>query len=72
MPASASAMFRSANSRAFSSSVVPIAAATSCAMTFQWPGGVTVPAPSAQNLAIAVCSSERDALETEPRSFVRL
>src|SRR5881394_1098299 len=42
------------------------------AMTFQWPGGVTVPPPSAQNLAIAVCSGVRVALSARPSSFVRL
>src|SRR6185369_12069606 len=41
-------------------------------MTFQCPGGVTVPLPSAQNLAISVCSRVRVALSARPRSFVRL
>ena len=45
MAASAIAMFKSANNLAFSSSVVPRAAAIICAMLFQWPGGVSVPAP---------------------------
>src|SRR6266542_2729827 len=42
------------------------------AMTFQCPGGVTVPLPSAQNLAIAVCSGVRVALSARPSSFVSL
>src|SRR5687767_11579203 len=70
--ASASAMFRSANSRAFCSSVRPCCPLTSCAITFQCPGGVTVPAPSAQNLAISVSSSVRVALVADPSAFVWL
>src|SRR5689334_14967941 len=31
----------------------------SCAIKFQCPGGVAVPAPSAQNSAICVCSAVR-------------
>src|SRR5688572_26509465 len=70
--ASASAMFSTAKSRAFCSSVRPCCALTSCAITFQWPGGVTVPAPSAQNLAISVSSRVRVALVADPISFVWL
>jgi hypothetical protein len=34
-------------------------------MTFQWPGGVTVPAPSLQNSAIRFCSAVKDSAEAE-------
>src|SRR5687768_4767632 len=44
-PASASAMLSSANRRAVSTKVVPRAWTICCAMTFQCPGGVTVPGP---------------------------
>src|SRR6185436_19255843 len=59
MAASAIAMFMSANNLAFSSIVVPCDAPIICAMLFQWPGGVSVPAPSAQNKAISVWSAVR-------------
>ena len=65
MAASAMAMFNKANNLAFSSSVLPCAAARTCAMLFQCPGGVSVPAPSAQNRAISVCL--RCALNRQPR-----
>src|SRR5437016_14041649 len=39
-------MFNNAKSLAFSSSVLLRAAAIICAILFQWPGGVSVPAPS--------------------------
>ena len=58
--ASAMAMFNKANSLAFSSSVLPWSAPPIIrAILFQWPGGVSVPAPSAQNKAISVCSAVR-------------
>ena len=69
MAASAIAMFKSANNLAFSSSVVPRAAAIICAMLFQWPGGVSVPAPSAQNKAISVWSSVRVEPTSAPSSL---
>src|SRR5439155_23771768 len=50
--ASAMAMFNKANSLAFSSRVLPRPAAIICAILFQWPGGVSVLAPSAQNKAV--------------------
>src|SRR5262245_19770945 len=59
MAASAMAIFNKANNLAFCSNVLPCAAARICAMLFQCPGGVSVPAPSAQNKAICVCSSVR-------------
>src|SRR4051794_26193149 len=48
MPASARAMLSRANRRALSASALPRCRATSWAMRFQCPGGVTVPASSAQ------------------------
>src|SRR5262245_36664501 len=38
-------------------------------MTFQWPGGVAVPGPSAQNSAICVWSAVRDALSIAPSAL---
>src|SRR5438034_1405684 len=60
MAPSAMARFNKANSRAFCSSVLPRTSAIICAILFQWPGGVSVPAASAQNKAINVWSSVRD------------
>src|ERR1700751_4544841 len=65
-------MFRRANRRAFCSIVLPRWAATSRAITFQWPGGVTVPAPSAQKKTDAVCSAVRPLLSFEPNCLVKL
>src|SRR5262245_9070167 len=59
MAASASAMFMSAKRRALSASAVPRSVLTCCAMRFQCPGGVSVPAPSAQNSAMSSCSAVR-------------
>src|SRR4030095_426132 len=72
MAASAMAMFNKANSLAFSPSVLPCAAAMICAILFQWPGGVSVPAPSAQNKAISVCSSVRVEPVVAPSSVTSL
>src|SRR6266568_4032754 len=72
MAASAMAMFNKANSLAFSSSVLPCPAAIICAILFQWPGGVSVPAPSAQNKAIWVCSSVRVEPTAAPSSLTSL
>src|SRR5438132_5218801 len=69
MAASAIAMFKSAKSRAFCSNVLCCAAPTICAMLFQWPGGVSVPAPSAQKLAIVLCSSVRVEPTFAPSAF---
>ena len=69
MAASARATFNSANSRAFWASVFPRAAATSCAMLFQWPGGVPVPAPSAQKSAMRSCSGVREDPSAAPKAF---
>src|SRR5438093_13787054 len=60
------AMFNKPNSLAFSSSVLPCAAPIICAILFQWPGGVSVPAPSAQNRAICVWSEVRVELVAAP------
>ena len=62
-------MFSRANSRAFSASDVPRSRATCAAISFQWPGGVAVPAPSAQKWAISVCSAVRERLPAAPRSL---
>jgi hypothetical protein len=70
--ASAMAMFRRANNLEFSSSVLPCASAIVCAMPFQWPGGVSGPAPSAQNKAISVCSSVRVEPTAAPSSLTSL
>src|SRR5438128_5436821 len=70
--ASAIAMFKRANKRAFSSSVLPRAAPISCAMLFQWPGGVSVPAPSAQKRAIWDWSAVRVELVLAPSSLTSL
>src|SRR6266496_4851321 len=69
MAASAMAMFNKANNLAFSSSVLPRAAEIVCAILFQWPGGVSVPAPSAQNKALSVCSSVRGEPTAAPSSL---
>jgi len=69
MAASAMAMFNKANNLAFSSSVLPCAAAIICAILFQWPGGVSVPAPSAQNNAIWVWSCVRVEPTAAPSSL---
>src|SRR5262249_25070294 len=53
---SASATLSSAKRRAFSMVVSPRSVAIERAMRFQWPGGVTVPSPSAQKWAMTVCS----------------
>src|SRR4030095_11754134 len=57
--ASAMAIFNKAKSLAFSSSVLARSAAIVFVTLFQGPGGVSVPAPSAQNCAISLCSSVR-------------
>src|SRR5881394_3735816 len=72
MAASAMAMFKSANNLEFSSSVLPWAAAIVCAILFQCPGGVSVPAPSAQNNAICVCSAVRVEPIAAPSSLTSL
>ena len=72
MTASAMATLSAANSRAFSSSVLPCCSATIWAMRFRWPGGVAVPAPLAQNRAMAVWSAVRVALVAEPSSLTSL
>ncbi len=41
-------------------------------MRFQWPGGVTVPAPSAQNQAMIVCSGVRFELSARPSALTSL
>src|SRR5262245_26271663 len=64
--ASASAMFNNAKSRAFSCTDNPDVRAALCAIRFQWPGGVTVPGPSAQKYAISVCSGVRTVLLRAP------
>ena len=43
-----------------------------CATRFQWPGGVAVPAPSAQKRAIRVCSGVRAPLVSRPRRLTSL
>ena len=68
MAASAKLKLSRANSLAFLSRSLPCAPATCWAIRFQWPGGVSVPPPSAQNFAISVCSSVRVALVAEPIS----
>src|SRR6266576_5515998 len=63
MAASAIAMFKSANNLTSSSSVTPRVAPIVCAMLFQWPGGVSVPEPSAQNksyLGLIFCARRTD------------
>src|SRR5215472_10532899 len=72
MAASAIEILSSANSRALSSTEFPRAAAIVCAITFQWPGGVSVPAPSDQNRAISVWSGVRRELVLAPSVIVRL
>jgi len=61
-----------ANSRAFSSSVLPCCWATICARRFRWPGALAVPAPLTQNRAMAVWSGVRVVLVTEPSSLTSL
>src|SRR5437879_1198562 len=72
MAASAMAMFNSANIRADSASDSPCEIASFWAVSFQWPGGVTVPAPSAQNRAICVWSGVRTVLLAAPKSLTSL
>ena len=67
MAASACAMPRRANIRADSSMPIPREVATCCAMRFQAPGGVIVPAPKAHTRAMSVCSAVRSVLVAEPR-----
>src|SRR5262245_15086890 len=69
MPASASARSNSANSRAFCTSVLPRSRAMCCAIWFQCPGGVAVPAPAAQYSAICVWSAVRTVLSLRPKSL---
>src|SRR5947208_14747856 len=70
--ASAMAMFNKPNSLAFSSSVLPCAAPIICAILFQWPGGVSVPAPSAQNKGSRGWCSVRVEPTTSPSSLTPL
>src|ERR1051325_492860 len=72
MAASAIAMFKSANKRALSSKVLPRSAAMPCAMLFQWPGGVSVPPPSAQNRAISDWSAVRVDPTAAPNALTSL
>src|SRR5437879_5733615 len=72
MAASAMARFNNANNRAFSSRVLPRTALMSWAMLFQWPGGVSVPAPSAQKRAIWDWSAVRVELVLAPSSLTSL
>src|SRR5437899_1747616 len=72
MAASAMARFNNANKRAFSSRVLRAAALMSCAMLFQWPGGVSVPAPSAQKRAIWDWSAVRVEMVFAPSCFTSL
>src|SRR5438034_3051176 len=67
--ASAIARFNKAKRRAFSSRLFPSAVPTSCAMLFRWPGGVSVPAPSAQNRAICDWSGVRVEPDAGPRAL---
>src|SRR5262245_10475421 len=69
MDASAMPIPIKANSRAFSSSVLPCASATVWAIRIQWPGGVEVPVLLAQNRAILVWSAVRVALVADPISL---
>src|SRR5918996_1209205 len=59
MNASAWAVLSAAKRRAESSTSRSASGTSSSAIWFQWPGGVTVPAPSAQKSAIARCSGVR-------------
>ena len=59
MNASASAVFSAAKTRAAAVVSRAWVRTSSSAIAFQWPGGVTVPGPSAQNNAIARCSGLR-------------
>src|SRR5438093_11946824 len=72
MAASAMAILSRANKRAFCASVLPEAALMSWAMLFQWPGGVSVPAPSAQKRAIWDWSAVRVELVFAPSSLTSL
>jgi hypothetical protein len=72
MAASAMATFNRAKRRAFWRMVFLRAVTTSWAMTFQWPGRVTVPAPSAQKSAILVWSGVRVDLSSAPKAFTSL
>ena len=51
------------------SNEVPVVATNSWAMRFQWPGGVSVPAPSAQNCAIRDCSGVREEPTAAPNAL---
>ena len=72
MAASAIAMFSSAKRRAFWSMVLPERTASPCAIVFQCPGGVSVPAPSAQNRAIVSWSDVRADPRAAPRALTSL
>jgi len=60
MLASSSALLRAKNSLASWPRVWPRRRATSWAIRFQWPGGVTLPGPSAQYQACALVRSSSD------------
>ena len=70
--ASARATFNWANSRALADRPLPSAAASCMAIWFQWPGGVTVPSPSAQNRAVCVSSAVRVDPVARPFSLTSL
>ena len=58
--ASASAVFSTAKTRAAWAVSSLKARTRPSAISFQWPGGVKVPGPSAQKSAIARCSGVND------------
>src|SRR5262245_9393600 len=70
--ASARVILWRANRRAFCASVLSRCPATIRAIEFQWPGGVSVPAPSAQNNAICDCSAVRADPTAAPSAFTSL
>jgi hypothetical protein len=69
MKASACAVFSTAKCRAELSVERPAHSTRSAAIVFQWPGGVVIPAPSAQKSAIRFCSAV-SGCETAYTSFI--
>ena len=72
MAASARATFNWANSRALALRLLPWVVATAWAIWFQWPGGVRLPLPSAQNKACWVWSAVRVLPAATPNCLISL
>ena len=69
IPESAREMLSSANRRAFSMVLKFLERAISLAIWFHCPGGVAVPGPAAQTLAMLACSAVRVVLFALPRDL---